>query len=247
MYRDFLTNKWIIGGFLLLIIIAGGCYFWYQHSLTDDRKAAADAAEYARRLENQKAKQEAATETETTSTQSPADSTTPTAEKSVNKVTGAETNTSTNKTTKPVIVSVQETDKTEEVRVSPHGFGPYPEIPEGSPFDEFHFEESDTRTMELLGRVEIKAWINGERFEGSSYDSQYGKVYLHYPNTLYVEYDDPIIEADGTVRIPITDTLGAGDVRLTSEQMKNGEIPGGVRVLSLRDDGIDPYEYLDLQ
>lgn len=42
MYRDFLINKWIIGGVLLLIIIAGGCYFWYQHSLADDRKAAAD-------------------------------------------------------------------------------------------------------------------------------------------------------------------------------------------------------------
>ena len=43
MYRDFLTNKWILGSIALLIIIAGGCYFWYQHSLVDDRKAAADA------------------------------------------------------------------------------------------------------------------------------------------------------------------------------------------------------------
>ena len=46
MYRDFLTNKWIIGGVLLLIIIAGGCYFWYQHSLVDDRKSAAADAHF---------------------------------------------------------------------------------------------------------------------------------------------------------------------------------------------------------
>ena len=33
---------------------------------------------------------------------------------------------------------------------------------------------------------------------------------------------------------------------VTIEQKRNGEIPDGISVLSLRDDGITPYEYLDL-
>ncbi|MDE0087513.1 MAG: hypothetical protein OXU23_17455 [Candidatus Poribacteria bacterium] len=246
MFRDIFTNKWIIGGVLLLIIITCGCYFWYQHSLTANRKAAADAQQLLRQSEIERQAKVKSSTAKHAAEKAPADSITPTAEKPKADAT-ATTDTSIGGTQKAVTAAMQETDKTEEVRVSPHGFGPYPEIPEDSPFDEFHFEESDTRTMELLGRVEIKAWINGERFEGSSYDLGRGKVYLHYSNTLYVEYGDPVEDADGNVRIPITDVLGAGDVHLTSEQMKNGEIPGGVRVLSLRDDGIDPYEYLELQ
>ena len=33
---------------------------------------------------------------------------------------------------------------------------------------------------------------------------------------------------------------------VTTEPRRNGEIPDGISVLSLRHDGITPYEYLDL-
>jgi len=41
MYRDFLTDKWVLGGVGFLIAVAVGCYFWYQHDIAPDRKAAA--------------------------------------------------------------------------------------------------------------------------------------------------------------------------------------------------------------
>ena len=75
MLRDIFTDKWILGGITLLIIIAGACYFWYQHSLADDRKAAAETAEFARQWErNRQAKQKAA-KAETRETKAPAENT----------------------------------------------------------------------------------------------------------------------------------------------------------------------------
>ena len=242
MLRDIFTNKFILGSITLLIIIAGGCYFWYQYTTAQYEKQAAETAEFARQWEiNRKANRNKA---EQVAEKVSVDSATPTPYKPKADAT-ALTDTSIDETKKPVTAAMQETDKTEEVRVSPHGFGPYPEIPKGAPIPPFHDDE--TKDSELLQRVAIKAWGAGERFEGGSTDSLYGKIYLHYPNTIYVEYGEPVEDEDGNVTIPITDTKGTGDVRLSLEQMKNGEIPDGVRVLSLRDDGIDQYEYLDLQ
>ena len=51
MLSDIFTNKSILGGIALLIIVAGGCYFWYQHSLTDERKAAVDTRKLLRQWE----------------------------------------------------------------------------------------------------------------------------------------------------------------------------------------------------
>ena len=51
MTRDIIPIKWIFGAIALLIIVAGACYLWYQHSLADERKAAAEATELARQWE----------------------------------------------------------------------------------------------------------------------------------------------------------------------------------------------------
>ena len=125
----------------------------------------------------------------------------------------------------------------EDVPVSPHGFGPYPEVPEDFPLPVYWTDR--TERQELLMRVMIKAWTEGERFiSGNIVD---GKVCLNFPNTVYVRYKE-IPTADGSV-ISTRVIAGATDI----EGPPPGEdFPPGVRVLDFDEAGIDPYEYLDL-
>ena len=51
MYRDILTNKWVLGGVGFLIVFGVGCVLWYQHGTADERKAAADAEAQLRQSE----------------------------------------------------------------------------------------------------------------------------------------------------------------------------------------------------
>ena len=92
----------------------------------------------------------------------------------------------------------------------------------------------------------IKAWTEGDRyFKGASFSGKDGKVYLHYPDRVYVQY--------GTVKLPNGKTIrhiarakGTSHNLLTPEQMRSGEIPHGVRTIPLESHGIDPQTYLNL-
>ena len=249
MLRDIFTNKWIIGGFLLLIIIACGCYFWYQHSLVDDRKAAADAAEYARLLENQKAKQEAATETETTSTKAPAESISPTVEKP---------STDTNSVMKDVEPTQAQTDaaaKTTEmsdVPVSPHGFGAYPEIPEAMniPKDKVHLYWESTwenPRQELLARVQIKLYQQGIKATGVTYKRN-GLIYPIIKGVRYIEWDT-VEYPDGSVERYVSRSTGHPDdnfMRGADGHVLESDIPSYLTIYTYPDGGIDPYQFLNL-
>ncbi len=94
MIRDIFTNKWIIGAAFGLLIVVCGCYWYYQHT-TAPYKAEADKADkLLKQWEADKAKP-------TITADTPAESTTPTAEKPTNKI-GEETETNTDKSTEPV-------------------------------------------------------------------------------------------------------------------------------------------------
>ncbi|MDE0482846.1 MAG: hypothetical protein OXI67_09730 [Candidatus Poribacteria bacterium] len=252
MFRDIFTNKWIIGGVLLLIIIAGGCYFWYQHSLADDRKAAADAEKLLRQSEIERQAKAKSNTAETTSTKASADSTTPTADKPTADPTAQTDKTEVSQTEAPA-----QTAETAEVRVSPFGFGPYPKVPEGmldslgNPYkpiwERTWWEDRPRKGAELLSRVAIKAWQDGlhSNWIGISGGGN-GKIYFNYPKTLYVWYGEPIEQDDGTVRPHFSRVKGDPSVQLSREEMRRGIAPPGVRVLDGETEGIDPYEYLDL-
>lgn len=125
----------------------------------------------------------------------------------------------------------------ENVPSSPHGFGAYPEVPEDFPLPVDWTDR--TEQQELLMRVMIKAWTDGERFIGGNIVN--GKVRLNFPNTVYVRYKE-IPTADGSV---ISTRVVAGDPDV--EGPPPGEdFPPNVRVLDFDEAGIDPYEYLDL-
>ncbi len=153
-----------------------------------------------------------------------------------------------------------------EVTVSPFGFGPYPAVPAGYDLEPIwmlpgaqngEYPEKLHRECELMERVLIKLWNQGERgINGISFQDN-GKVYPNYPNTVYIE-----IEEDNDWWYPQrikdffdgkTETFNVnsqairvfgGDGSL-NDRVLAGERPPGVRYLSL-EDGIEPYEFLEL-
>ena len=93
---------------------------------------------------------------------------------------------------------------------------------------------------ELLGLVLVKKWNEGDRdFVGVSMND--GKVYLHYPNVVYVKWEDTQLP-DGTLT-KYASKISGGDSTIT-DQVREGTLPPGVQVLDMDSSGIDPYEYL---
>jgi len=129
----------------------------------------------------------------------------------------------------------------EIVPVSPHGFGPYPEIPFGAPIAPF--EAGDSLNMELLTRVMVQKWNDGERFTGGIIEN--GKVYLAYENVLYVEYDEDMNPETGETTRYISGAIGGGGP-ITSEQIVSGNLPSGTQIIDMDTVGYDPYQVLDL-
>jgi len=246
MTRDITPIKWIIGAIALLIIIAGACYLWYQHSLADERKAAAEATELARQWElTQKADTESEVEQ---ATDAPVEGSTLTTEKPINENSAKVENTT--KAEAQQNETPSENAAESEVRVSPFGFGPYPEVPEDYPsvvvWLQSDYEELPShaqKNFELMSRVLIKLWASGEKgFRGAS--TYKGKVYPHYYNTVYIkviEYELP----DGTKSQYISRRKSGPHVNIDGVDLLNP--PSHLRVLDLDSSGIDPYQYLNLR
>lgn len=143
----------------------------------------------------------------------------------------------------------------EEVRVSPFGFGPYPEVPPDFPLivswnrpEEVmaRFPEGNRRQFELMDRVFIRLWNQGHTdFNGGTL--QNGLVLPLYPNTVYLHYEENWEEVEnGDVHSVYTDMIpGPGVSEAEQEQILNGETPRGIRILDFSD-GIEPYTFLGL-
>ena len=146
------------------------------------------------------------------------------------------------------MVSTEE-EPAEDVPVSPHGFGPYPEVPVGYPklmTPTWIKNENPSRDHELMHRVLIKLWNQGDH-DVSGAVMKGGLVYPLYPNTAYVTYDS-IEMPDGTVRRFIrsaTGPLGTKPIRHPGERFP--VLPEGITAIDRDNAGINPYEFLDLR
>lgn len=156
--------------------------------------------------------------------------------------------------------------KVESKPMSPFGFGSYPEVPEGM----LHIGENPyepiwanhrwpnirmAKTHELISRVEIKLWQNGERnWVGIGGDEN--KIYVNYPNTVYVTWKDSEDDKGNPIRI-ITTLSGDPDacLRINSNTTARlgrygtpieADIPSDVEVILHSESGIDPYKFLNL-
>ena len=150
---------------------------------------------------------------------------------------------------------VSEEAPAEDVPVSPFGFGPYPEVPEdyiaghGLPiwyehnFDNQPATETHERNVELIDRVLIKLWKEGKDVLSGFY--RYGKVYPLYSKSAYVKYHDRIHDEGYSAGLMVIESPDF-DIKLTIEQLQNGNIPAGYQVFELDDSGLDPYAFLGL-
>lgn len=264
MLRDIFTNKWILGGVLLLIlVIIGGITVHillerdmaqFRRQVMRDRHA---IQERARAVSVKKSTQEV----------NPAENDTPSAERPITEPTEEvktvpdEHQTETDMS-KQTALPAEKAD--EEVAVSAFGFGPFPEVPEGMNYEPFwenhdlypHIEGS--RESELISRVRIKKWEEeGDRgIVGASFKTGYNRVFLNYPNTVYVTWGETEDEDGNPIRY-ITRLSGASSAtgrvranniaRLGSRGPRTeADIPSDIEVILHSEGGIDPFEYLGL-
>ena len=143
----------------------------------------------------------------------------------------------------------------EPQRVSPFGFGPYPQVPSDFPRDPIWeavemYEKINQhgrgmmKAIELMDRVLIKLWNQGHRATSASMSK--GLVYPGFPNTVYVRWSY-VEEPDGTTtRYAGRKTSGPDIPESVFDALSEGIIPPGIKVLDHDSDGIDPYTFLNL-
>ena len=227
MIRNILPYKWIIGGIVLLIIIASACYLWYQHDTAPYRQEAADAEQLLRQSEIEKSEKSKVAEQ---ASDAPAESNTPTAEKPItNEVTNDD-----------------EVATAEKPQMSPFGLGPLPEIPKEWGWNvKFLWESRETIEDELLKRVTIKMRKDGTRSKYSSVGINHGTglvTPIEYGSIL-VEYE---IDENGEQRI-VKAKGHPSLLPLGTIYRYASEIPSHIKIVTVDDIAIDPYEYLGLQ
>ena len=249
MFRDILSgSRAIFIGLVFFVLVVGGSllYSWHVHRTTD-----AEVAETQRKVQPLENKNETRPAADTTDTgrvdfehaQTPLE--TDDAQRSDDTEALPIDVTSEMHDVAGVflpddVVLVEEPD--EEVPVSPYGFGPYPEVPIDFPFNVDWADPSMDQQLELLDRVLIKAWTEGERFIGGSISDNTQQVHIHYPKTVYVKYTNKVA-SDGSVT---SFRLIEGDLDVKIPP-RNEEFPADIRVLDYDSTGIDPYKYLNLQ
>lgn len=233
MYRDILTNKWILGGVGFLILLSIACVLWYQHDIAPEKKAAAETSEFARQWEiNRKAAPKPVTKDVT---KAPAENSDTTAEKPVNKVTTKVDNDTESGGT---------TEAPDPSKMSPFGLGPYPEIPKEWNFVSNYWEFMvDSIEDELLSRVTIKMKKEGTRSKyGSVGISPTGQVIAIERGSVLVEYE---IDKNGEKRI--WRTIAHPSDLLPGIYTRESQIPSALKIVTAEEIGFDPYEYLGLQ
>ncbi len=160
-----------------------------------------------------------------------------------------------------------------EFKVTPFGFGPYPEVPVDYPYQERLWDNA-TPGHELLVRVRIKLWKQGIQTTGAMFDSN-GLIYPTIPGVLYVKWvyfedgdpkyygrrytgrlkgDPETVEKWKSLYIidswyEVDRMLERLDV--TPDEVEESGVtvyvyPNGTKVYELPDGGIDPYEFLGL-
>lgn len=246
MYRDFVTSKWFIGGVIVLIMVAVACVFWFRYDTAPYRLDAAETAELLRQWATKKAN------TDSKADGTSAEDRTPTTEKSAAEAV-METDTNNETETKqykegdifigpeppPLPVSQDEL-------VSPYGFGPYPELPEG--FGPITWPRKNAES-ELRIRVKIKLLKQGVPVEGSVMKN--GLVYPIIKGICYVEWGETSYGRrylrrstghpdDGDYMEPIEE-----ERRKRRESVTASDFPG-IQLIPYSEGGIDPYTFLDL-
>ena len=251
MFRDFLTNKWILGGIAFLIVFAVACVLWYRYDTADDRKAAADAEKLLRQREASYKTMKTSTAIKQRGVPHTASMETTPANGAVN-TTGSVSETADNSKSQKTASDVK-TDAA--VPVSPYGFGPYPPLPPGWRGTPEKTWNNLSANHELLKRVRIKLISQGIDVRGAS--MKYGKVYPIIKGICYVRWETENTPM-GEYRY-IAGSTGHPDDgkrlraireakfnRGEDDDLTEADIPPDIKLVPYEEGGIDPYEFLGL-
>ena len=131
-------------------------------------------------------------------------------------------------------------------RESPHGLGPYPDIPRDYPrqnvwaeLEKSYYDGYATIEHELIHRVLIKLWKQGKKADSGTLSDQNGRVYPLYKDTVYIERRE--YEDGGIFSMLSHDSLGQ-----YTDAVREGTQPSWIKIIPYEDGGIDPYSFLDL-
>ena len=267
MFRDILSSSRVIFiGLVFFVLVVGGSllYSWHVHRTTD-----AEVAETQRKVQPLKNDKEARTAAGTVDTSTVDVEHTETTFENDDAQMSDDTNLALTDEASEVLDMadaflpddfVSEEEIAEDVPVSPYGFGPYPEVPSDFPgtpmwehdLDALGFSEEQKKDSELLSRVLIKLWVEhgvGSRL-GGYISPDTGLVYPYFEDTIYVRRQVSR-NPDGTEGVVVAEINFPGNMSITSEETEKfretGETPSGLQVLQIDTDGIDPYEFLNLQ
>ena len=131
-------------------------------------------------------------------------------------------------------------------RESPHGLGPYPEIPPDysrqnvwEELEKSYYDGYATIEHELIHRVLIKLWKQGKKTDSGTLNDQNGRVYPLYKDTVYIERKE---YEDGGV----FSMLSHGSLGQYRDAVREGTQPSWIKIIPRGEGGIDPYSFLDL-
>ena len=277
MLRDVFFNRAILAGtvFFLLMIVGAQLYSWHVRRTTDAELQRTDRA--VRALENRTQTHTGADTVDTSRVDFEQ------AETSLENHDAQSTDDDTTglpgDDTAPIDLSdaflpddsvLKEEQFSEEIPVSPYGFGPYPEVPAGYPLPlsipwqwneetiaalektmETSLREKGVsfteflKTNELMARVGIKLWNEGRHFDGITTSDQTGRFYPNEPDVLYVKWRETTL-ANGEVRRYMSQTIGAAISSVSIAAQDGRETPPDWLEIRSLDDGIAPYEFLGL-
>ena len=280
MLYSLLSSRWLQLGLLFFVVVVGGSQLYSWH---EGRQTALELAEHARFLKSLKARQAnvqaSGSSVDTSGGPEVVEFSQLSDEKdSENKGLSGSTAESSDDTVLGDLTGsllpddfVLEGDlaESEDVPVSPYGFGPYPEAPADYPYrdhlpwywteeENAEFEEAIQPILDMRGvsfryhmemtelsyRVGIKLWEEGHRFNGMTTLDSTNRIYPMEPGVIYVKWKE-VVDPDGSVRRYMGKTLGSlQDVPISV--MRGYEPPPDWLDIRSLDEGIDPYEFLGL-
>ena len=227
---------WGLG--VIIVLLIGATVFVVVKDQTEIRQLEKELAD-AKKLEadSDNVQHAAATTDENTNTPMPDDTAAPSTRETAAKTIDS---------TEPIETDAVSANALDPSKMSRFGLGPYPELPKGWTVISNYWEFMvDSIEKELLERVIIKMHNEGIRSKYSSVGMdpgtglitpiEYGSILVKYETDEKGE--QRIVRAKGHPSL-----LPSGLIYLYAH-----EIPSHIKIVTVEEIGIDPYEYLGLQ
>lgn len=245
MFRDILSSRAIFAGLVVFVLLVSGSLFYYWHVQYTSKAEFQRSERFLQELETQNPTRSAQavdvlTDLQTSDFVNTPDEHTDTSMSDETVALPNETDTLDLSDAFLPDDFVSEAAPAEDVPVSPHGFGAYPEVPADFPEDvNWADYEEDLPIYELMTRGQIKLWKQGHRAMGISEEN--GVMYPVIRGRVYIRWS-----RSGKEVLEITGHPADMSDAIVN-QIESGVIPAGLTVLDYYTAGIDPYEFLNLQ